>query len=119
MPISSTTSVPGPPAPCPLVAGATFPSDYDNYVWALWTLAHESIHLSNVRDEAKTDCYGMQEVAWTASQLGASPDDARAIADYLWTTIYPTERVDNPSYWTADCFAGGPLDLTPSDNLWP
>jgi hypothetical protein len=119
VPTTVTTTVPGPPAPCPLVPGTPLPADYDSYVWALWALAHESVHLSNVRDEATANCYGMQHVAWLAIQLGASPDDAKAIADYLWTHIYPQVRATNPTYWSADCYPGGPLDLTPADGVWP
>ena len=39
--------------------------------------------------EAKASCYGMQWMPFVAQQLGATADDAQAIARYYWDVIYP------------------------------
>jgi len=98
------------------------------------TLAHESIHLSGVvagvlsngvaagdqQAEAKADCYGMQWVPYVAEQLGDAPDDAQAIADFLWDDLYPLLEQAQPNYWSGDCHPGGPTDMRPAGSTaWP
>ncbi len=119
--------------PCYLGAGkrtiqmpSSFWSDYDRYVGAIVTLAHESIHAGGVvgglipnglavgdpQAEAKAECYGMQWIPFVAERLGDSPDDAQAIATYFWDVIYPRARTaGNSTYWSADCRPFGALDL--------
>jgi hypothetical protein len=119
---------PGPPAPCYGTDGVTPEggwSEYDAYAFAILTLAHESIHLFDLAEghsidqpfEARAQCFGVQESPWIAAQLGASPDDARSIAQYLWDEVYP--RYQGTPYWSADCRQDGPLDLSPGDGVWP
>lgn len=140
VPRTTTTASAGPLAPC--YAGgnrATAPQDdsywsaYARYARALWTLAHESIHqqqfapgaaIDAVLPASETDanCYGLQWLPYVAEQFGAAPDDAQAIAEYAYDKLYPGYRgfTNNGSpYWSSDCRSGGPLDLTPGDNLWP
>lgn len=135
-----TTQVPGPPAPCYLGNGNTATAEPQSY-WdtyrasaqAIWVLAHESIHVQEdlpgtsidallPMSETKANCYGLQWVPYVAQQLGASPDDAEAIAKYDYEVLYPGYRnitYNGSPYWSADCYQGGPLDLTPSDGVWP
>lgn len=125
-------NVDGPPAPCyrdgTLAANA--PSDYPRYVLALQVLAHESVHLLDDHSgasvdlpfEARAECYGMQWLPSVATSFGATPDDARAIAEYYYAVIYPTRQglANGPyPYWSADCRQDGPLDLSPGDGVWP
>ena len=97
---------------------------YEAYATAIRILAHESIHLGGVvvgsrlpnggiggdpLAEAKADCYGMQWMPYVAQQLGATADDAHAIARFYYAVIYT--RFVGTQYWSADCKAGGVMDL--------
>jgi hypothetical protein len=112
------------PAPC-FVAGreqiatAPFWTDYFGVAQALQTLVHEAIHLQGDRVEAEAECYGMQRLAFAAQQLGDTPDDAAAIAQYYATRLYPQRRTLSPAYWSPECRANGRLDLSPGDGMWP
>jgi len=114
----------GPPGPC-FVAGRQLAGDqpfWDGYfadAEAIQTLAHESIHLQGDAVEADAECYGMQAAASVAQQLGDTADDARAIAQYYATLLYPQRRTQSPAYWSPACRPGGALDLTPGDGVWP
>jgi hypothetical protein len=83
---------------------------------ALHVLAHESFHLAGIRNEAEADCYGLQRTAFVAEQLGATPADARLLAE-----IARAERAQTaaPEYRSSDCYDGGPLDLDPGSSVWP
>jgi hypothetical protein len=111
---------------------------YSNHAFALWTLAHEAIHLlqfqggapvpGNATLEAQPDCSGMQWVYDVALALGDAPDDAQSIATFVWKVKYPFKLTLTDShakqypYWSADCVPGGALDIRPdksSSNFWP
>jgi hypothetical protein len=108
---------------------------YLEYANAILTVAHEAIHLGgtvggrlpngvivgDVDGEAKANCFGMQWMPYVAEQLGASPDDAQAIAWFYWDNIYPTYKGSPYSaYWSADCRPGGRLDDRPAGKTaWP
>jgi hypothetical protein len=111
-------------------------TQYDAYAQAVITLAHESIHVSqgtkgnvvpaDTLVEAQAECSGMQWTARVAVQLGDTPDDAEALADYIWLLTYPGERDPTDAYstqhpyWSADCTPGGPLDVRPPGaTAWP
>jgi hypothetical protein len=84
--------------------------------WAVQTLAHESFHMRGVRDEAVTECYGLQWTAYVASQLGADTLHAEALARVAWAVGYdqlPDE------YQSGDCRNGGRLDLRPGVAEFP
>lgn len=83
---------------------------------AVNVLSHESWHLAGVRDEAATQCYALQTNADTALRLGASPEDARAIATFILREVQPALPAD---YRSRDCFDDGPLDLEPERPGWP
>jgi hypothetical protein len=91
---------------------------YFDYAAAILTLAHESIHLAGVLNEAVTECYAMQLMPLVATQLGAGADDATALARWWYATIYPTRRISTPSYWSSDCVPGGRLDLERHPSIW-
>jgi hypothetical protein len=83
---------------------------------AVNVLSHEAWHLAGVRDEAATQCYALQSNADTAVRLGASREDARAIAAYIVREVQPALPAD---YRSPECFDGGPLDLHPGRASWP
>ena len=82
---------------------------------ALTVLAHESVHLRGVRNEAVTQCYAMQDVPRLARALGASPEDGRALAAVEYAVDYPHMP---PAYRSRECHPGGALDLTPGSGWW-
>jgi hypothetical protein len=83
--------------------------------WAIQTIAHESVHMTGIRDEATTECYGMQHFVQAATTMGAEPSYARALAGEYWNDLYPH---DTAEYRSAECRRGGLLDLRLS-NHWP
>jgi hypothetical protein len=82
---------------------------------ALVTLAHESIHLRGWADEALTQCYAIQEVAFTVEWLGGSRQEGAAVASYL-LSLQPFMPTD---YQSGECAAGRSLDLHPETRVFP
>jgi hypothetical protein len=88
-------------------------------VLAVWTLAHEAVHLSGERDEATTDCHAIQEIEATAEALGVGGRAAHAMAVYAahwYESVRPTGEAE---YSTPECRDGGALDLHPGTGNWP
>jgi hypothetical protein len=56
--------------------------------FAVDVVTHESFHLSGIMDEAITECHALKTMAWTATRLGATPEQARALADLERGTTY-------------------------------
>lgn len=83
---------------------------------AVNVLSHEAWHLRGERSEAAAQCYALQTNADTALRLGASPDDAQAIAAFVLREVQPALP---PDYRTSACRDGGPLDLNPERTAWP
>jgi hypothetical protein len=84
--------------------------------WSLNTLAHESYHLAGVRNEAQTECYALQAIDFVARSLGASADQARALA------VYSFEQLPGrmpAQYSSPECRDGGQFDLHPLSAVWP
>jgi hypothetical protein len=90
--------------------------DWGQVLLAVHVLAHESMHLAGVIEEAPADCLGAQLGAFVATKLGASPRFARATALEYWRDYY---RSQDPRYQSADCRKGGRLDLFPDRQGWP
>ena len=91
-------------------------SGWRQTLFALQTFPHEAMHLMGITSESLAECYGMQLLAHTAIQFGATPEFARELAkDYAATWYVPARG----AYWRADCVDGGPLDLAPSSTSWP
>jgi hypothetical protein len=85
-------------------------------VMAVDVLAHESWHLRGVIDEAETECRSLQTMAWTAQQLGATPEQARAMARAQYEGAYQEMP---EQYRSGACADGGALDLRPDDKTFP
>jgi hypothetical protein len=140
VPVTTSTTTEGPAEACYGSSGlernpqdVAYWNDYDRYAMGLLTLAHESIHLGGYVGgsfpnglqagypdaEARAQCYGMQWMPYVAEQLGASPDDALAIARFAYSQIYPWYRTGAPAYWSSECRPGGALDLhTVGATIW-
>jgi hypothetical protein len=82
---------------------------------AINTLTHESFHLRGFVDEAQTQCYAIQEDAWTTERLGGTAAEGGAVASFILALqpALPTE------YQSSECRAGGSLDLHPETPAFP
>jgi hypothetical protein len=76
-------------------------------VVAVHVLTHEAMHMRGERVEAVAECEALQRDAVTAARLGATPEQARALAVEYWRLVYPRMPED---YVTRDCAPGGALD---------
>jgi hypothetical protein len=85
-------------------------------VIAVHVLAHESYHLFGIIDEARTECMSVQNTARTAELLGATPEQAQALAARYWSEFYPGLPDE---YRSPDCRDGGSLDRHPASSDWP
>jgi hypothetical protein len=83
---------------------------------ALATLAHESFHLAGIRSEAAAECYATQTVDDVAKRLGATAAQGRRVAKWAERTSAATHPAE---YHSAECRAGGALDLEPDTPAWP
>jgi hypothetical protein len=83
---------------------------------AVHVIAHETMHLANVIDEASADCLAMQVDAFVAMKLGANATFGRSLADEYWRLYYPEQ---DASYRSFECRPGGALDLFPKRDGWP
>jgi hypothetical protein len=87
---------------------------------ALETITHESYHLLGYRNEAQTECYGLQSLWYAATRLGAPARLAQTLAAAYALQMYPSRRTGaHPEYWSAECRDGGKLDLRPKSHAWP
>jgi hypothetical protein len=85
-------------------------------VMAVDVVTHEAFHLRGIMDEAETECRSLQTMAWTAQQLGATPEQGQAMAKAQFEGGY----LDLPGrYRSAACAEGGALDLRPADPRFP
>jgi hypothetical protein len=86
--------------------------------WAFKNLTHEAIHVAGVTNEAATECYAIQLMAQTFSNLGLGRRYGERVARLSWSR-YPRMRKIGPIYWTQKCQNDGPLDLRPGNARWP
>ena len=85
-------------------------------VIAVHVLTHEAMHVSGIMDERGAECQAMQHDARTAMILGATPEQAQALAVRYYRDVYP----NMPSgYRTNGCHEDDEYDLTPGDGVWP
>jgi hypothetical protein len=84
-------------------------------VYALLTLAHEAYHSAGVVDEATTNCYAIQAMAWATSALGAGEREAERVA-LAMAALAPYQR---GPYATSSCRSGTELDLHPETASFP
>jgi hypothetical protein len=94
-------------SPCFAEAAAT--------VYAVLVLAHEAYHTAGVQDEALTNCYAIQAMAWTAEQLGAPARESELLA----LAMEALEPMQSAPYGTNECHAGGRLDTHPETPAFP
>jgi hypothetical protein len=87
-----------------------------DHVMAVHVLTHEAMHLNGHYNEADAECMAMQRDSEMAQLLGATPEQADALAKVYWTTVYPRMRAD---YITSECRPKGTLDQSPGDGHWP
>jgi len=79
---------------------------YAKYVWAIETLAHETLHiidgtagnpvLSASVEEPRAECFAMQNMAQVAVALGGTPEDGASIARFYAERMHPYNT--NPIY---------------------
>jgi hypothetical protein len=93
--------------------------DYVPKLFAWQTLIHEGTHLTGLRDEALTDCFAMQNLAWFAWRMGIDAAQAREIGQDYWSLYYQVSGPSNPEYYSSECRNGGSLDLRPESDDWP
>ena len=84
-------------------------------IYAVLILAHESYHTAGVADEAAANCFAIQAMAWTATQLGAPVGEARLLARAM-EALEPAQATD---YATTECHSGHRLDLHPETSDFP
>jgi hypothetical protein len=84
--------------------------------WAAHTLAHEAFHLRGFADEGITECYAMQNTAFVAEELGLSNHLAQELQHWIFEKGFRNEPTE---YQSAECYRGGPLDLTPQTPSFP
>jgi hypothetical protein len=85
-------------------------------VIAVQVLTHESYHLAGIREEARTECSAVQRLDEVAVMLGATPDQARSLAERYYAEVYPRMPA---AYVSSDCADGGEWDVAPDDRTWP
>jgi hypothetical protein len=88
----------------------------DALAWSVETLAHESMHVSGIRNEPTAECYGMQTIRAAAVGLGRTAYEGRYLATLYWRHWYPWIA---PSYRSRECRNGGRLDLRFASDVWP
>ena len=64
---------------------------------AVNVLSHEAWHLAGVREEAIAQCYALQTNATRRVRLGATPDDAEAVASFVLRDVQPALPSDYQS----------------------
>ncbi len=83
---------------------------------AVHVVVHEAMHVGGDVNEASAECHAMQHDAQAAVLLGASPSDAARLVTRYATDTYP--RMPD-EYRSSGCVAGGSLDLSPGDGVFP
>lgn len=85
-------------------------------VRAVHVLVHEAMHVAGEFSEGRAECTAMQHDAAAAELLGASAQDAAALASAYYADVYPLLRDD---YRSGDCAPDAAGDLTPGDGRFP
>ena len=84
-------------------------------VVAVHVLGHEARHMAGQTVESEAECAAVQRDARTARLLGATPEQARALARTYWLEVYPGMP---EAYRTAECAPGMRLDENLPDAPW-
>ncbi|MBO3084665.1 hypothetical protein [Cellulomonas fengjieae] len=86
--------------------GSTKASPSLDQVVAVHVVTHETMHMEGIVNEAQAECAAMQRDAAMATELGASPVEAQALARRYWVEVYP----NMPSEYVGGCGPGGTYD---------
>ncbi len=92
-------------------------ADWLRVLFGAQTAAHETVHLLGWRDEGVVECYGMQNLAYWVYKLSGDAAFAKEAALDYWAEYQATRP--GTAYGHPGCYAGGPLDLSPTDGEWP
>ncbi|HYY75831.1 MAG TPA: hypothetical protein VE644_05880 [Gaiellaceae bacterium] len=82
-------------------------------VFSIETVTHEAQHIRGVENEARAECFGLQEAAEAARALGFARG-GRNLAWYAWRFSQSPK-----SYRSKGCRPGGKLDRSPETPAWP
>jgi hypothetical protein len=74
---------------------------------AVHVLTHESMHMRGQLGESAAECQAVQRDELTAQLLGATPEQARALARAYWLQVFPHMPDD---YRSSDCAPGARRD---------
>jgi hypothetical protein len=85
-------------------------------VAAVHLIAHESMHVMGLRNEAETECHAVQRSHEVAEFLGATPEQARELQATYFESVYPQLRND---YRSSQCREGGTFDIHPDRTAFP
>jgi hypothetical protein len=83
---------------------------------AVVVFSHESEHAGGEDREDRAECWGMQRARRTAQLLKMSAQDADALVQRYYRTVYQQET---PPYFSQECRDGGELDLRPGTSVFP
>ena len=86
--------------------GSTKAAPSLDQVIAVHVVTHETMHMEGITNEAHAECAAMQRDALMATELGASPAEAQALARRYWTEVYPYM----PGAYVGGCGPGGTYD---------
>lgn len=86
--------------------GSTKASPSLDQVIAVHVVTHETMHMVGITDEAHAECAAVQRDAAMAEALGASPQEAQALARRYWIEVYPRM----PDNYVGGCGPGGTYD---------
>ena len=88
----------------------------DAQVRAVHIVAHETMHINDVRSESTAECMAVQLNHLVAEELGATPEEARELERRYYVDWYPLQRSD---YVSGECREGGLLDMYPDRTEFP
>jgi hypothetical protein len=83
---------------------------------AVVVFSHESEHAGGEDREDRAECWGMQRARRTAQLFGMAAQDAEALVQRYWNSVYQQET---PPYFSRECRDGGELDLRPKVHVFP
>lgn len=101
--------------PTPLHPGDGCYEKAASTIYALLVLAHEAYHTAGVTNEALTNCYAVQSMAYAAVRLGGDEREAALIARAM-LALLPLQAGE---YAMPDCTAGSAHDLWPETEAFP
>jgi hypothetical protein len=87
----------------------------DALAWSIQAITHEAVHASGIKNEAKAECYGMQNIGTATALLGRSAAEGRYLGRLYWKHWYQWQQ---EPYHSSKCLRGGVLDLH-RGKAWP